>query len=398
MSKKVVSVFSNVGVGEAYLADAGFHVAVACELNKDRCKVYQHVYPDATVIEGDVTLEATKRRFVEAAGQDVFLLIATPPCQGFSTLNPPRKLDGRPEGETDPRNQLVYETFKLMNDLKPPYALIENVPQMVKAFQNKDVERAVSEWLPDYTFKMAVLDAADFDTPQTRKRAIILFTRNGSPEWDFRPEWVRSKSSPSGSRRTTLDDAIGTLPPLGEAEYSDLHPWHFAQKHNADHVTWMTHTPTGKSAYDNECEDHQPRTVDKHSKKRRLIKGFGNTYKRMKWDEPAPTLIMGAHMISSSNTVHPGRLIKSSNPPRYDNARTLSVLEAMIVMGLPVQIGGDTTVPWNFPMPKNNPKFQCNKDELSLSYKQAINYLGEGLCPKVVKALVDNIPPVEEKR
>jgi DNA (cytosine-5)-methyltransferase 1 len=100
--------------------------------------------------------------------------------------------------------------------------------------------------------------------------------------------------------------------------------------------------------------------------KKRRIKGFANTYKRMHWDEPAPTLIKGAHMISSSNTVHPGRLRKDG---LYNNARTLSVLEAMIVMGLPS----------DWPLPTN------------ISYTKAINYLGEGFCPKVVEALVKNI-------
>ena len=66
--------------------------------------------------------------------------------------------------------------------------------------------------------------------------------------------------------------------------------------------------------------------------KRRGIKAFLNTYKRMKWSEPAPTLIQAAHCMSSSNTVHPGRRRQDGS---QSDARTLTILEAMRVMGLP---------------------------------------------------------------
>jgi DNA (cytosine-5)-methyltransferase 1 len=69
-------------------------------------------------------------------------------------------------------------------------------------------------------------------------------------------------------------------------------------------------------------------------------------------------------MISSSNTVHPGR---KKSDGTYSDARTFSVLEAMLIMGLPFG--------WKLPE--------------GIAYRKAIHYIGEGLCPRVLKALLE---------
>ncbi len=381
MNKKVASVFSNIGVGEAYLSESGYNVVAACELDPLRCKVYEYIYPKTKMIVGDITNKTVYSQFVEAAS-GVRLLIATPPCQGFSTLNPPRpdKKDEKKK-KIDPRNNLIFTTFELINDIKPDYALIENVPQMLKAFADKNIEKAIENELPEYEFRCGVQDATNFDTPQRRKRLIILFSKKSIRKpWEF-PVICDKLSS------MTLREAIGDLPVLESDDRSKHHPWHFAQRHSQRHIDWMRHTPTGKSAYANENSNEYYPSVTSENGTKRKITGFANTYKRMEWDIPAPTLIQGAHMISSSNTVHPGHEIEGTG--LYDNARTLSVYEAMIIMGLPTDVKK-----WRFPNPKHksDKKLESNSpEEITLTYKNAMNFLGEGLCPKMLKSLVSNI-------
>jgi DNA (cytosine-5)-methyltransferase 1 len=150
---------------------------------------------------------------------------------------------------------------------------------------------------------------------------------------------------PAGPR-LTLEDAIGHLPSLESGQRSGLR-WHYAARHAAAHVALMRQTPTGEAAARG--------------------RGFSNCYRRMRWNEPAPCLISGSHMVSSSNTVHPGRHLGGG---LYSDARTLSVLEALLVMGLPE----------DWPLPED------------LTYREAISVLGEGICPRVVEALVRNVP------
>ena len=57
--KKLIglSLFSNIGVAEAYLDSLNINIAVANEKEEKRAKFYQHVYPDTKIIVGDITDE-----------------------------------------------------------------------------------------------------------------------------------------------------------------------------------------------------------------------------------------------------------------------------------------------------------------------------------------------------
>lgn len=101
--KKTVSLFSNIGVGEAFLEQSGFGVTLACELDDDRCQTYRRIYPDVDVICGDISKPKVKEAYCDKA-KDAYLLIATPPCQGFSTLNT--------------RHKTIHATFSLIMSSK----------------------------------------------------------------------------------------------------------------------------------------------------------------------------------------------------------------------------------------------------------------------------------------
>ena len=93
----------------------------------------------------------------------------------------------------------------------------------------------------------------------------------------------------------------------------------------------MRHTPEGCSAMVNEI--YYPKKEDGSR-----VKGFHNTYKRMKWDAPAPAVTMRSDAISSQENVHPGR----KNPDgTYSDARVLTLRELFIVSSLPAE--------WNIP-------------------------------------------------
>ena len=353
---KVVSTFSNIGVGEALLHRLGLHVSVASEMDAKRCQVYRRIYPSSTMVEGDITDRKVARRYMDLAANP-FLMIATPPCQGFSSLNNETEKGGK----KDARNDLVRFSMELAAEMAPCYFLFENVPRVARAFGEGAIEAFADKVMPGYQVSFGIVDAADWGTPQTRKRAIALFSRKDMPKWVLPERRAR--------RKRTVREAIGMFPTLESGERCDrFHRLHYAGRHSQHHIDWMRHTPTGSSAWKNKDDAHKPHVVEKDGTTRAIL-GFGNTYKRMSWDDPAPTIIQGCHMVSSSNTVHPGM-------PRGDgtwsDARTLSVLECMVLMGLPSW--------WRLPG--------------DLPYKQAVEMLGEGFCPRVVLGLVKAIPEI----
>lgn len=302
---KVLSLFANVGFGECYFNNNNLEVVVANELLKNRADFYKLLNPNTnSVICGDICDKKIKKEITEECLKygPIDLIIATPPCQGMSVANAIKK-------PNDPRNKLIIHAMEIFNQISAKYMLIENVPQMPKTFvfhNNKAVNIIdyINSAIPnDYKCFSQVLNAKYFNSPQSRKRSISLISKNGT--------WRHPNQS---NKILSLRDSIGHLPSLSNGEHSNL-PWHFAPKHNANHVKWMSATPEGQTAFKNK--------IDYPSKDGRRIKGFMTTYKRMFWDSPAPTVTMTNGSISSQNNVHP------------IDPRVLSVRELLCVCGLP---------------------------------------------------------------
>lgn len=319
-----LSLFSSAGVGETYI-DKYISMKVANELLLNRCKLYTHFYPNVEMIHGDIRDKKIYENILEKSKEHkVNFIYATPPCQSFSKAGK--------QQINDDRDILFMYIIKLILELEPHYTVIENVPEFIKLnieIDNKKttVLNVISKNLEDkYNINYDIVDTADYGTPQTRKRAIILLSHKKHNIWKI-PSILTTK-------KITVRDAIGHLPSLESGEKSDIHPWHKAKKHNNNHILWMSHTPEGKSAFDNEIYYPQ--------KDGRKIKGYKTTYKRIKWDIPAPTITQNSAGISSQNNVHAG--IKQPNG-LYNNARALTVYELMLLTGLK----SDWTIPPSTP-------------------------------------------------
>ena len=112
--------------------------------------------------------------------------------------------------------------------------------------------------------------------------------------------------------------------------------WHYPPRHSWKQVEWLLHTPSGKSAFENNI--YYPK------KDNRRIKGAPRTYMRMDWNKPATTILQNSNVISTFSTVHPGRLIKDDGTEEgriYSDARTLSIYELLLLSSLPTD--------WNIP-------------------------------------------------
>lgn len=311
MKLKGLSLFANVGIAETYLKDLGIDIVLANELLEDRAKFYKHCH-GSEVIAGSITDENIFKNIIEKSKElGVNFIMATPPCQGMSVAGQMKK--------DDPRNTLIVKAMEALELLKPEAMLVENVPQMFKTnilFEDKvinikDYIQAVCSRL-GYQVKFDVFDAADFGTPQTRKRSFTRIFKEGY-DWE----------DPKKQKQITVFESIGNLPSIEAGEDSGI-KWHKAKDHNENHITWMSYTPTGKTAFEN--PKHYPQ------KDGRKIKGFSTTYKRISWDKPAPTITMANGSISSQNNVHPGRPTPEGT---FSDARVLTLLEIYRLTGLP---------------------------------------------------------------
>lgn len=350
-----LSLFSNVGFGEVYLKSLGVNVVVANELHQDRCDLYSLLHPNTKIVCGDICNSEVKTQIYESIPDEVEqidLIIATPPCQGMSAANALKNKSIY--RYNDPRNQLIIHALEVFNDLLPDYMLIENVPGMATTFIDTGLEVMniidyINSELPsEYKMNYKILNSKDYNTPQSRKRFIGLISKDG--------KW---KHPEPNSKTISTRDAIGHLPSLESGRKSGL-PWHYAKKHNSNHVIWMKNTPTGETAFNNKI--HYPK------KDGRRIKGFMTTYKRIEWDKPAPTVTMCNGAVSSQNNVHPGKKLIDGT---YSDARVMTVRELMILCGLP----------------------ENYLDHLESKYSENFirQVLGECFPPTMCKEIVNNI-------
>lgn len=311
MKYQGLSLFANVGIAETYLKKLDFPIVLANELLPERVKFYEHLHGHSA-IAGSITDDDVFEKIITQSKQlGVNFILATPPCQGMSVAGKMK--------EDDPRNMLIIKAMKAFKELMPEFMLIENVPQMFKTSIFVDGQSInIKDYLQkiaddnDYNINFDIFDAADYGTAQNRKRSFTRIYKK-CYQWNapIKQKWI------------TVEDSIGDLPSLESGEKSDI-KWHFAPKHNDNHILWMKHTPTGKTALDNPI--HYPK------KDGRKIKGFATTYKRISWDKPAPTITMANGSISSQNNVHPGRKLPDGT---YSDARVLSLLEIFRLTGLP---------------------------------------------------------------
>ena len=196
----------------------------------------------------------------------------------------------------DPRNYLIFDVLEVIDEKDFDYIMIENVPGFFKVllpYKNelKDIkEILIDKYNDKYIIETKILNAKDYGVPQSRPRAIVKMYKKGLV-WAW----------PKPQKEITLREAIGNLPSLESGEKSNI-KFHNARTHTANHILWMKHTPSGCSAHDNKV--FYP--IKKDGSK---VKGFNATYKRMKWDAPAPAVTMRSDAISSQENVHPGRLL-----------------------------------------------------------------------------------------
>lgn len=187
-----IDVFSGCGGLSLGLGEAGWSGEFAIEkdamafstfshnlINEDA--PYRHFknWPDWLTIEPhsieDVLVDDEVNKKIKELRGKIMLVAGGPPCQGFSVA-------GARNGN-DPRNLLVFKQIKLIDELRPVFAIVENVGGFEKKFvlrpsdsTTQSVADEAMRELEDlgYNVGKVVINAADYGVPQIRKRVILF--------------------------------------------------------------------------------------------------------------------------------------------------------------------------------------------------------------------------------
>jgi|DEB0MinimDraft_10_1074344.scaffolds.fasta_scaffold19522_2 DNA (cytosine-5)-methyltransferase 3A len=135
---KVLSLFDGMSCGMIALDRLGIKVDkyYASEIDKYAIQVSQANYPNIIQIGDVCDIKAEDY-------QDIDLILAGSPCQGFSFAGKQLAFD-------DPRSALFFEFIRLLKEIKPKYFLLENV-NMKKEFLDV-ISEQVSSCYPELPF------------------------------------------------------------------------------------------------------------------------------------------------------------------------------------------------------------------------------------------------------
>lgn len=166
---KVIDLFSGVGGLSLGAARAGFHVALAVELEAKAIATHALNFPASNHAQVDVRLAAGADLLCRAGLIDQQLdgLIGGPPCQGFSRI-------GR-RNLNDARNTLFANFFRLAREMKPKFFVAENVPGILDDIYEDIRRAALDEVREEYLLLEPItLKASDYGAATGRERVFFI--------------------------------------------------------------------------------------------------------------------------------------------------------------------------------------------------------------------------------
>jgi DNA (cytosine-5)-methyltransferase 1 len=298
-----IDLFSGCGGLTTGLKLAGFRVLAAVECDEGALEAYRanhrvrRIYDkDIRKVEGPKIL---KNLGLRRGALD--LLAGCPPCQGFSRM---RTLN-RGEAVEDPRNDLVREYLRLVDELLPKALLFENVPGLVNDPRYRELLDSIRNL--GYDAKHEIHNAADFGVPQRRRRLILLAARGVTVE-------MPQKISPE--ERSTVRTTLSGLSKPGTSGDPAHDVTEMRQPKIQELIRLIPHDGGSR-------EDLGPdRVLDCHVK----CEGFYDVYGRMRWDAVSPTITSGFVNPSKGRFLHPEQdrcvtpreaALLQSFPPEY---------------------------------------------------------------------------------
>ena len=182
---KAIDLFSGCGGVSIGLTQAGFEVACAVEIDDAAVKAYKGYYllRDVNVLKNDIC-KVNGSEILNAAGlkrNDLYLLAGCPPCQKFSMQN---RIHNSDEKDIEEVKKLLMQYKRIINEIYPPFLLMENVPGIKSSFGGRILKEFIAELenedAPDserYLVLSDVVNAADYGVPQLRKRFVLHAVR-----------------------------------------------------------------------------------------------------------------------------------------------------------------------------------------------------------------------------
>lgn len=288
-----VSLFSGAMGLDLGIEKAGFEIKVCVEMDKWAVETIK-ANTNIPVIDRDINLVPTDE-ILSTAGldrKDVTLVVGGPPCQAFSTA-------GKQRGLADFRGNVILQYLRVVSEIRPPYFILENVRGLISAKLNqlpleyeeynsiKSIKGSVLQFITTefkkigYSISYALLDSANYGVPERRERMVVIGHLGDRVPI---PSPTHSKEGGFNTKPwLTLRDAIGDLEKRENLNFIPLRPQSL---------------PYMKMLHEGENWRNLPAHLAREAMGKAYDLSGGKTgfLRRLKYDEPSPTLVTSPTM------------------------------------------------------------------------------------------------------
>ena len=315
----VISTFAGGGGSSTGYRLSGGNILCVNEFVQSAVDTYGANYPNTPILDDDIK-KLTGEDFLRVANiqkGELDILDGSPPCSAFSVAGKREKgwdktkkySDGK---EVENIEDLFFEYIRIANDIQPKVIIGENVAGIMMGEAIKKYNEIINEFEKcGYEAIGKVMNAADFGTPQARKRCFFVAVRNDVMEkvgLNFMTMESTLYPEPFGPQ-PTLKDAIGDLENDKEEVQMllDFVQGSFQKK-------WIELLPFSP---DKHRKPSDPEFIDINPKQSmfNMIRPAPNL--------PCPTVTQAGQKKGLSGVFH------------YDSNRKLTIKELKRVMGLP---------------------------------------------------------------
>lgn len=344
---KVVDLFCGAGGFSLGAHRAGFHTALAIDIDKKLTSSFEQNFPKATLLHADIS-EISAAEIEQKANLkqgELAGVIGGPPCQGFSLI-------GRRD-LNDPRNRLVWHFFRVVKELQPRFFIMENVPGLLLGEARKSLDAALLQLNEFETVGPVVIDAHDFGAATNRERVVIVGYKKDYVSKISSDDLLNSKKK----KKYSVRDAIADLP---EPRISEWVPYKKKKDEELSSYAKRARSVPAADLGSTECRlrlqrkevsgvqrtVHTPEVVERF---REVEQGHIDSVSRcprLKWSQAAPTLRAGTGPDKGS--------YQSIRPIHPTADRVITVREAARLQGFPDWFQFDATKWHSFRMIGNS--------------------------------------------
>ena len=172
---RVIELFAGIGACSKALERLGMNPEIvdAVEIDKYAIKSFNAIHN--TKFEPQDVVEWNKNF------NGIDLIMHGSPCQDFSIAG--RQAGGDKDSGT--RSSLLYETIRIVKNIKPKYVVWENVKNVLSTKHRHNFDNYIKEMVAiGYNSYYQILNAKDYEIPQNRERVFTISIRN-----DIRPNF-----------------------------------------------------------------------------------------------------------------------------------------------------------------------------------------------------------------